>query len=149
MLVVIAILVFAVVALGAFAVFSLLDERSSRARVLRERLSSVEQAEQRKPTEELALLRDEMLSEIPALDNLLRRSERVSALQTLLTQADIKSRAGNYLLICAGSSLAFAAIIYFWTKGREPIFAWAGLLAGFFIPYAYASYKRTKRFEAF
>jgi tight adherence protein B len=149
MLVVIAILVFAVVALGAFAGFSLLDERSSQARVLRERLSSVEQAEQRKPSEELALLRDEMLSEIPALDNLLRRSERVSALQTLLTQADIKSRAGNYLLICAGSSLALAAVIYFWTKGRDPIFAWVGLLAGFFIPYAYASYKRTKRFEAF
>ncbi|HEY1271300.1 MAG TPA: type II secretion system F family protein [Terriglobales bacterium] len=149
MLLLIAILVFAVVALLAFVGFSLVDERRARARVLRERLTSVEQASQRNPKEELALLRDEMLSEIPALDNLLRKSARVSALQTLLNQADIKSRAGNFLLICAGCSLGLAAVIYLWTKGRDPIFAWVGVLAGFFIPYAYASYKRTKRFEAF
>ena len=70
MLLLIAILVFAVVALLAFVGFSLVDERRARARVLRERLASVEQASQRNPKEELALLRDEMLSEIPALDNL-------------------------------------------------------------------------------
>ena len=149
MLILIAILVFAVVALGAFAIFSLVDERSARARVLRERLSSVDQAAERKPSDELALLRDEMLSEIPALDNLLRRSARISALQTLLNQADIKSRAGNFLLICAACAFALAAALFLWTRGREPIFAWLGLLAGFFIPYAFASYKRAKRFEAF
>src|SRR5215470_1954884 len=124
----IALLVFIAVALGAFAVGSLLDQRSERARLIKERLATVQKAPERDPAEELALLRDEQLSQIPALDNLLRRSERVSAVQTLLNQADIKSRAGNYLLICAASSLVLAAIIYFWTKGHDPIFAWAGLL---------------------
>ena len=41
-----------------------------------------------------------MLSEIPALDNLLRRSSSISNLQTLLAQADVKMRAGNFLLLC-------------------------------------------------
>jgi tight adherence protein B len=149
MLALIAILVFVVVALGAFAIFSLIDERSARARVLRERLSSVEQAAERNPTEELALLRDELLSEIPAFDNLLRRSERVSALQKLLTQAEIKTRAGNFLMMCAASAVVAAGLIYFWTGRKDPVFAWVGLIAGFFIPYVYASYRRAKRFEQF
>ena len=69
-----------VVAGGSFAGrFSLLDERNARARLLRDRLAAVQKAAERQPSEELALLRDEMLSEIPALDNLLRRSERVSS----------------------------------------------------------------------
>ena len=62
---------------------SLLDERSARARLLRERLAAVQKAAERQPSEELALLRDEMMSKIPALDNLLRRSTSISNLQTL------------------------------------------------------------------
>lgn len=149
MLVVITILVFAVVALAAFALLSFLDERNARARVLRQRLSPTDQAEQREPSEELALLRDELLSEIPAFDNILRRSARVSELQKLLTQAEIKTRAGNFLIVCCGSALALAAVVFFWSRGRDPVFAWVGLLAGFFLPYAYVSYQRTKRFERF
>jgi tight adherence protein B len=147
-LVPIAILVFVVVALGAFAIFSLIDERSARTRILRERLSSVEQAAERNPTEELALLRDELLSEIPAFDSLMRRSERVFALQKLLTQADIKTRAGNFLMLSAASALAVATVSS-WTNGRAPILIWAGLIAGYFMPYVYASYRRTKRFRRF
>jgi tight adherence protein B len=149
MLVVITILVFAVVALAAFALLSFLDERNARARVLRQRLSPTDQAEQREPSEELALLRDELLSEIPAFDNILRRSARVSELQKLLIQAEIKTRAGNFLIVCCGSALALAAVVFFWSRGRDPVFAWVGLLAGFFLPYAYVSYQRTKRFERF
>src|SRR5215469_2462639 len=96
----IAILAFIAVSLGGFVVFSLLDERNSRARVLRDRLNASQETEQRKQFEDIALLRDEMLSEIPAFDSLLRRSDRVSALQKLLSQADMKIRAGNFLLTC-------------------------------------------------
>ena len=84
MFILIAISVFIVVALAAFVVFSLMDERSSKARLLRERLSSVDKAPEREPGEELALLRDEVLSKIPAFDNLLRRWPRVAKLQTML-----------------------------------------------------------------
>jgi tight adherence protein B len=147
MLMVIAILVFVVVALGAFAVFSLLDERSARARVLRERLSTSQETAERVASQDLALVRDEMLSKIPAIDTLLRRSERVSALQKLLAQADIQVRAGNFLLLCVASGVVLALIVMLWQK--EIIFAWVGLIVGFLLPYSYASYKRNKRFEKF
>jgi tight adherence protein B len=145
----IAILVFVVVSLGGFVVFSLLDERKARARVLRDRLAEAEDTTgARKPLEDIALLRDEMLSEIPALDSLLRRSERVSALQKMLSQADLKIRAGNYLLLCIASGALIAGIVYV-AANKNPIFAWVGLLLGFFFPYSYASYCRTKRFDKF
>jgi tight adherence protein B len=99
------------------------------------------------PSEELALLRDEMLSEIPALDSLLRRSERVGNLQTLLSQADLDIRAGNMLLLCGGSGIVFAVIAF--SVGGAIIFGWLGLLLGAFLPYSYASYRRSKRFQKF
>ena len=71
----IAVLVFVVVTLAVFAGISLLDQRKAQARVLRDRLAPTETAPDRAPLE-LALLRDEMLSRIPAFDTLLRRSER-------------------------------------------------------------------------
>ena len=67
------ILVFVAVALMVFAGGMVWDQRRAQARLLRERLASVQKAAEREPNEELALLRDEMLSQIPALDNLLRR----------------------------------------------------------------------------
>src|SRR5271167_3753966 len=105
MLALIAILVFVVVALGVFAVASLMDQRSAQARLLRERLATVQEAATSQPSEALALLRDEMLSKIPALDNLLRRSSRISNLQPFLEQANLKRRAGNILVLCLISAV--------------------------------------------
>ncbi len=153
MLAIIAILVFVVVALGVFALASLFDQRSAQARLLRERLATVKEAATREPSVELALLRDEMLSKIPAIDNLLRRSSRISNLQPFLEQADLKIRAGNILVLCAISSLALGAV-GFLAAGSMPanqalLFALVGMVLGGFLPYSYASYRRTKRFQKF
>jgi len=152
MLAIIAILVFVVVALGVFSVASLLDERSAQARLLRERLATVKESVAQ-PNEELALVRDEMLSKIPALDNLLRRSARISNLQPFLEQANLKIRAGNIIMLCIVSSLVLAAV-GFLLAGSLPakqalLFAAVGLVLGGFLPYSYASYRRTKRFQKF
>src|SRR6266436_2652659 len=109
----ISVLVFVLVTAGVFVAFTIFDKRSERARLLRDRLAAVQKAAERAPSEELALLRDEMLSEIPALDSLLRRSERVSNLQSMLSQADLDIRAGNMLLLCAGSGVVFAIIAFY------------------------------------
>jgi len=153
MLIVAAILVFLIVALAIFGVGSFLDQRSAQARLLRERLASVQKAAERQPSEELALLRDEMLSQIPALDNLLRRSERMTNLQTFLEQANLRVRAGNLLLFCLISAVV-AAVVAMLLAGSLPqnqalLFAFVGLVVGGFIPYSYASYRRTKRFQKF
>lgn len=143
----IALLVFIVVTIVVFAVGMALDQRSARARLLRERLEAVQKPAERKPSEELALLRDEMLSNIPAVDQLLRRSARISSLQKLLSQADIKMRAGNFLLVCASAGFLFAVIILIWTQ--NPLFAWLAFFLGFVLPYGYAAHRRTKRFDKF
>jgi tight adherence protein B len=145
--VLIALLVFIVVALAVFAVASLFDQRSARARLIKDRLATVQKAPEREPDEELALLRDEQLSKIPALDTLLRRSARVSAIQEALLQAGMKFRAGNFLLLClfCGALAGLAALL--WSK--NPAIAWAGLIIGAFLPYSVVSYRRQKRFEKF
>src|SRR5580693_2065333 len=153
MLALIAILVFVVVAMGVFAVASLLDQRSAQARLLRERLATVQEAAARQPSEELALLRDEMLSKIPAIDNLLRRSSRISNLQPFLEQADLKIRAGNILMLCVSSGLVLGVIGILMASSLPPnqalLFGAVGVVLGGFLPYSYASYRRTKRFQKF
>src|SRR5262249_24181109 len=104
-----ALLVFVVVSLAAFAALSLFDLRNSQARVLRDRLSTQQASETLIP--EAALLRDEMLSRIPAVDTLLRRSERISELQKLLTQGNVNVRAGNFLMVCLVSAVVFAIVL--------------------------------------
>jgi tight adherence protein B len=146
MLIFISALVFVVVAVGVFVVMSLFDERKAQARVLRDRLSAAQKpAEQILP--EAELLRDEVLSRIPAFDTWLRRSERVSALQKVLAQGNVDVRAGNFLMLCAVSSLLLALIAFI--AGGQFLFGWVGALLGFFLPYAYASHQRSKRFAKF
>jgi len=143
----IALVVFVVVTLVVFAIGVAFDQRSARARLLRERLEAVQKPAERQPNQKLALLRDELLSNIPAIDQLLRRSARVSALQKLLSQADVKVRAGNFLLICGSVGLLFAVIILLWMQ--NPLFAWMAFFLGFVLPYGYATHRRAKRFERF
>ena len=145
--VLLAILVFVVVALAVFAAMSLLDQRSAQARLIKERLANERQTPQRAPEEELALLRDEQLSQIPALDDLLRRSSRVADLQKMLVQGGIAMRAGNFLGFSALAGLAATVVAYALSKRVEV--AWVALLVGFLLPYSYASFRRNQRFEKF
>jgi tight adherence protein B len=143
----IAVLVFVTVALVVFVAGSLADQRNARARLIKDRLATVQKTPEREPDEELALLRDEQLSKIPAFDTLLRRSERVSAIQDALLQAGMKFRAGNFLLLCVlcGVIAGLATVLY----TRNPAIAWAALIIGGFLPYSVVSYRRQKRFERF
>jgi tight adherence protein B len=145
--VLLAIIVFVIVAGAAFLAGSLFDERNARARLLRDRLAAVQKAAEREPSEELALLRDEMLSEIPALDTILRRSERISNFQMLLSQAGIEIRAGNMILISLGSAILLGA--FAWIIGGATVYGWAGLFLGALLPYSYASNRRARRFRQF
>jgi tight adherence protein B len=125
----------------------LFDRRNSRARIIKDRLAAERKAPERAPEEELALLRDEQLSQIPALDTFLRRSTRVSDLQKMLAQADMSLRVSNFLGISALTGVAATIIAYVLSKRVEV--AWIALLVGFVLPYSYASIRRNKRFEKF
>lgn len=143
----IAFLVFILVALALFAAFSLIDQRRARARLIKERLIEERKGPERNAEDELALVRNEQLSPIPLLDAILRRSERVSAIQKMLQQAGMAFRAGNFLVVCSVCGVAAAIIAY--ALGKRVEIAWVALLIGFFAPYGYASFQRTRRFEKF
>ncbi len=144
----VALAVLVMVALATFAVAWLFDRRNSRARIIKDRLAAERKAPELAPEEEQhALLRDEQLSEIPALDTLLRRSTRVSDLQKTLAQADISVRAGNFLGLSALTGVGATILAYVLSKRVEV--AWIALLVGFVLPYSYASIRRNKRFEKF
>ena len=143
----IALLVFVLVALAAFAAGSLMDQRNARARLIKERLANERKAPELIPEEETELLRDEQLSQIPAIDNLLRRSARVTDIQKMLAQGGLGVRAGNFLGLSALTGVLGAFAGYALAKRIEV--AWIAMLIGFVAPYAYASYKRNKRFERF
>ena len=125
----IALIVLVVVAGTVFFLASIFDQRSARARLIKERLANERKAPERAPEDELALLRDEQLSEIPAIDSLLRRSARVTDLQKMLSQAGMSLRAGNFLGFSALAGIAATLIFYFLSKRIEV--AWFALLIGF------------------
>jgi tight adherence protein B len=143
----IAAVVFLIVAVGIFSGISFFDQRSARARLIKERLAEERKGPDLAAEEELALMRDEQLSNIPALDSLLRRSAQVSAIHDTLAQAGMTMRAGNFLGLSALASLAATILVYALTKRVE--IAWVGMVVGFFLPYSFISYKRTQRFRKF
>jgi tight adherence protein B len=143
----IAFLVFLLVAFAVFAAVSILDQRSARARLIKERLAKESKAPERNPAEQLAVVRDEQLSDIPALDALLRRSPRVSAIQKMLAQTGLNIRAGNFLGLCALTGIAAAVAAFFLSKRAEV--AWVAVLVGVLLPYSYVSFRRNKRFQKF
>src|ERR1700728_1046142 len=118
----IALLVFIVVALVAFAAGSLFDQRNAQARLIKDRLANVQRAPER-PEAEVALLRDEQLSKFSAIDTLLRRSAHVSAIQETLSQAGMKIRAGNFLLLGSVCGVVAAPAVLVWSKNAA--IAWA------------------------
>jgi tight adherence protein B len=139
--------VFVFVAGVAFIGATLVNQRSARARLIKERLANVRKSPERSAEDELALLRDEQLSEIPALDSLLRRSARISQLQKMLAQGGLDMRAGNFLVTCVFVGFA-VGIVAFAISRRAEVGA-VSALVGAVVPYGYASMRRNKRFEKF
>src|ERR1700724_224283 len=143
----IALFVFLLVALAVFAALSVVDQRSARGRLIKERLANERKAPERAPEEELALLRNEQLSQIPALDMMLRRSARVTEIQKMLEQGGLAMRAGNFLALSALAGVVASIVAYVLSKHVEV--AWVALLVGCLLPYFYASFRRNQRFEKF
>ena len=142
-----ALIVLVVVAGVVFTLVTLVDQRNARARLLKERLVNERKAPERAPEDELALLRDEQLSEIPVFDSLLRRSERISQLQEMLAQGGLNLRAGKFLALSLLAGVA-AGLVGYIVSNRSEV-GGVALLIGFVLPYGYAAVQRNRRFEKF
>jgi tight adherence protein B len=139
--------VFLIVALATFGLAMTWDQRNAQSRIMRERLMAVNNAAARGETEELQLLRDELLSEIPTLNRWLAKSGRVSKLQTKLLQAQVSMRPGKFLLLsaCFAATAGLIGILV----TRELLFALLFAVAGGFILNIYVAFKRMRRFRRF
>ena len=78
--------VFVLVALTVFTAGWAFEQHRAQARLLHARLAYVHKTADETKVEDLELLRDELLSEIPAMDRLLRRYGRITQLQQYLAQ---------------------------------------------------------------
>jgi tight adherence protein B len=139
--------VFLIVALATFGLAMTWDQRNDQSRVIRERLIAVNNAASRGESEELQLLRDELLSEIPALNRWLAKSGRASRLQRKLSQAEVAMRPGKFLLLsaCFAATAGLLGILL----TRQFLFAAMFAVAGGFVLNIYVSFKRMRRFRRF
>ncbi|MBI1747807.1 MAG: type II secretion system F family protein [Acidobacteria bacterium] len=134
--------------LGALSLAWSIPERG-RLKQVRERLEFINSAEARAKDPYLTILRDELLSEIPALHRFLSRFVVVGGLQRVITQANLKIRAGVVLLVCV--SLAFGTGYFLsatYTNAVWPVILLGSLLVGF-LPIAYVLHLRQRRFRKF
>lgn len=140
-------IIFLSIVVAILALGTALDSRSSRARMLRERLRAVDAAEQRGPNAETGILRDELLSGIPALNKILGRWSRSPRLQLLLEQADLKLRPGKFLLMwaCAAGTGGLAVLAFTGTV----LFALLGFVISALLPLGWVLLLRQRRFRKF
>jgi tight adherence protein B len=140
-------LIFICVMIAIISMGAAFSSGSSRAQVLRERLKSEETALQQGTGRGAELLRDELLSGIPALNKILTRWSRTSRLQLLLEQSDLKLRAGKFLLLCACSGAAVGCVVLAFTSSLA--LTVPSLFLGALLPLGYAVILRRKRFHKF
>ena len=140
------VVLFVLVAVAVFAFAYAFDQKTA-GKALSKRLAAVSQAEGRGATEELALLREEIVSEIPAFNRILARYPVVLRLQRLLAQAEVKVLPGKFLLICAFTGALAGTVAYVW-QGYFFLSLIAGAI-GAVAPFVYVLTLRRRRFNKF
>lgn len=142
----VSILTFAVVAL-AFLFVWMFFERGSTQEIVRRRLEAVRKTEQRgEQSLAIDLLRDEMLSGVPAIHRVLLHWTWPSRLRDFLSQAGLEMKPAKLLSICGlvviGVALVMSALV------RFPIALAIGLLAGL-TPIGIVAFVRQRRLRQF
>lgn len=138
-------LIFAVVTVLVFGLGLSWDRGDRRIQQLRERLLLVEQAEQRESRNSLTLIKDDLLSEIPALNRILGQMGRGTSLQRWLRQSGSPIRPGKFLLMSAGTG-ALGGLV------ATLFLPWYGFALGALTalgPYTVMRHRRAKRLAAF
>jgi tight adherence protein B len=125
----------------------MISQRNASARLYRERLQSINQASARGSSPELDLLRNEVLSEIPALQRFLVSSPMGQSLQHKLSQAQVKIRPGAFIFLifaCGAVSLLVA-----YSTTRHLLLTMVFTIAGTALPILFLNFRRRQRFKKF
>ena len=137
-----------VIILTALLIVVMLTAGTRHSDVVRGRMESIGKgAAFAKSASDMQLIRDELLSGIPALNRFLLRWGWVASMRTLIAQAGMRVRAGKLVLISAILALiAFQACSF--AYGSALLALPAGMLAAF-LPLGYILFERARRLKAF
>ncbi|WP_413934016.1 type II secretion system F family protein [Nitrospira sp. BLG_1] len=98
-------------------------------------------------TEQLEIMRQDSLSEIPWLNDLLRRAKKLQVLRTLHRQADCRTPLGVFVLAAVGLALSGFVLALSMQQTIVLAFLFAGLLGA--IPYTYLLWRKNQRIAMF
>jgi len=118
-----------------------------RQKIIRQRLESVEKAMARDNSSlELDLLRNELLSNVPALNRLMVRWPWAVRLREFITQAGLDIKPGSLMLASGALAALGYLLLRYWVV--NPFVSLAGVAAGG-IPFLYVAVKRGMRLREF
>jgi tight adherence protein B len=138
------VVLFVLIAIAVFSFFYAFEQKNT-GKALTKRLAAVSQAESRGSTEELDLLREQLVSDIPALNRILARYHGTVRLQRFLAQADVKMLPGKFLLICLFTGALTGMVVYLW-EGYFWLAVLMGLI-GSILPFVYLGSVRRRWFQ--
>lgn len=143
----IALLTFLIVTI-VFAGFWLFFGTTTSQELVRNRLEAVRKAEKGGDVSlDLDLVRDEMLSSVPALNRIMMRLAWSNRLQDLITQAGIETKPGTLLLVSGVTGLGSYVIVE--TIKRQFPISFLAAVVGALIPLAIVSIQRSRRLGRF
>jgi tight adherence protein B len=142
-----ALLTFFIIAMIMVAIAALAGG-GERQSVVRKRLEAIERGQRRgSDSIQLKLVRDELLSEVPAFNRVLMRWSGSHKLRDFVSQAGLKVKPGRVILmsgvICLGAYLVVSNIYH------NAVFAVLALVGGAIAPFAYVAFMRSRRLRAF
>ena len=106
---IVAVLVFAAVFAAGLGVFFVFMER--RKLRVRKRLEDLNRLGISEGGAEGSILRDDTMSDVPAIDRFLRKWSIASRTRSLLMQADVKMQVGTFFLITIGLAVLGGTIV--------------------------------------
>jgi tight adherence protein B len=146
--VLIAIVTFLIAACVVFGLWLTLGGGGAMEDVIQRRLEEVRRTERRGNVSlEVKILRDEMLSNVPELNQILIKSQWVGSLRKYMNQAGVTTKPANILLFMA--VLGLTAYIFVQYLYHQTSFSVIAAVIGASVPVAVISWKRRKRFAKF
>ncbi len=121
---------------------------STRQEIIQRRIQAVERAERRGSREVgVQLLRDELMSGVPALNRALAKWSWSTSFKDYVAQAGLKTRPGKIVLTCAVlAALAYLVAESLYDPFPVPLLA---AVVGGVAPFAYVARKRRRRLRRF
>ncbi len=142
-----AFLTFAIVVVILLAAFAL-GGGSKRENVVRRRLEAIERGVRRgHDSTNLTLIREELMSDVPALNRLLLRWSWAGRLRHFIAQAGLDVKPGRLILF--STVLALGSFVVVQRLYRNPVVPAVAATAAGLAPIAFVAFKRSRRLRAF